>query len=504
MLYVCEVVEPYAQPLLLGTTVLVCALTLSLLLHVDIVPVLVLLAFAALAVLWHHFPHVLARRPGRRTATAAPAQPVYSFSFPPATLTPPPPPAPPAPPAPAAGDLAPAPAEDLAPLCRAYRTAGPISATESLVLAAPVAAAQAAPTTPRAPHEDLARAALRLRARAASPSPAASFASSFIACGEDAADSATETEAEDAYGTDVFAGSGPLCAYQTSVPAAHARYRAVAAESVAPDTFAYKEAAAETCAVLGVNPALLPDYRARAAAWLHAAVVAPLGAALRAAQQQHPAAPLAVLRAADAQLLGAAAAALAVAPAVLAARVAALAAQHCLEHGDWRGARSGLADARVLAALLCAHFDRAIPGSDPAAPVAPASALLAGSRAAPLAGAFAGSLAGFDAAAAAPRRVFSEQHYAAGPALPGTTRPRERGAVLLFERAATPPHYEVWFDGRCWAVPPGHQNFLTALVLFARAVDLRLDGHLGALSLRSRSCDLLTRLNFPRHLLRQF
>ena len=524
MLYVCEIVEPYAQPLLVGVTVLVCAVTLSLLLHVDVVPVLALVAFVAVAVLWHRFPHVLARaRRARRTCattTPPPASPVYSFSFPPST------PAAPAPsvfaaaaePTAAEEEGALAPAADLVPLCRAYRTTGPISATESLVLAAPVASPAPPAAAPPAPHADLARAALRLRAN----THAAAASASFIAAGEDVFSTVAAEEREeeemlaggngdddesrmcdvDALG-DVFGGAAPLCAYQTSQPAARARYRAVAAESVAPNTFPYKEAAAETCAVLGVGAAQLPAYRTRAAAWLRTAVVAPLGAALTAAQRQYPSAPLAALGAGDAQLLGAAAAALAVAPAALAARVAALAAQHSLEHGDWRGAHGGVPDARVLAALLCAHFDRIIPGSDPAAPISPAGTTTTTSSVFGGGGSVFGgssSMFGDGGSSSAPRRVFSEEHYAVGPALPGATRAREARAVLLFERTAAPPHYEVWFDGRCWAVAPGHQNFFTALVLFARAVDLRLDGHLGALSLRSHTCDLLTRLNFPRHL----
>ena len=536
MLYVCEVVEPFSRQLLLCATVLVCALTLSLGLGVALVPVLVTLAFVGFAVLWHRYPHVLSRHSTPATSTPrksapSPSGPAYTFSFPTAVPTSPSatvlaaPTAPPATP--------PASAADLAELCRAYRTSGPISATEAAVLATPVA------SPALAPHQELARATLGLRARAhanKSSSSASFIASSddvpqkdapsgdgfndFYGDGdvygggggfnskddykdeEDQKEGEQEQETESLFSDngvpDVY-GTGPLlCAYQTSMPEARARYSAVAAESVAPGTFEYKEAAAQTLAALGVSSALLPTLRARCAAWLHTAVVAPLGAALASAQRARPDAPLTALRARDAQLLAAAAALVPdVAPAALAARISALAAQHRLDDCDWRGARTGVPDARGLAALFCALCDRSIPASDPAAGAAASGA--GATNSAFGASAFTSPFGAF-APPYAHTGAFTSAHFAAGPGMPAAARARERRAVLLYERTRAPPHYEVWFDGRCWAVEPGLHNFFSALVLFARAVDLRLDGHLGPLSLRSPSFNLLTSINFPKPL----
>ena len=502
MLYVCEVVEPFSRQLLLCATVLVCALTLSLGLGVALVPVLVTLAFVGFAVLWHRYPHVLSRHSTPATSTPrksapSPSGPAYTFSFPTAVPTSPSatvlaaPTAPPATP--------PASAADLAELCRAYRTSGPISATEAAVLATPVA------SPALAPHQELARATLGLRARAhanKSSSSASFIASSddvpqkdapsgdgfndFYGDGdvygggggfnskddykdeEDQKEGEQEQETESLFSDngvpDVY-GTGPLlCAYQTSMPEARARYSAVAAESVAPGTFEYKEAAAQTLAALGVSSALLPTLRARCAAWLHTAVVAPLGAALASAQRARPDAPLTALRARDAQLLAAAA---------------------------------GVPDARGLAALFCALCDRSIPASDPAAGAAASGA--GATNSAFGASAFTSPFGAF-APPYAHTGAFTSAHFAAGPGMPAAARARERRAVLLYERTRAPPHYEVWFDGRCWAVEPGLHNFFSALVLFARAVDLRLDGHLGPLSLRSPSFNLLTSINFPKPL----
>lgn len=82
---------------------------------------------------------------------------------------------------------------------------------------------------------------------------------------------------------------------------------------------------------------------------------------------------------------------------------------------------------------------------------------------------------------------FSERFVVRAPASPEDGS-RER--VVIYQRCIDPPHFEVYWKGKCCEVPPGFKNVFYALFIFVYAVQTKLGGVLETVSLSSPAVDL--------------
>ena len=85
-------------------------------------------------------------------------------------------------------------------------------------------------------------------------------------------------------------------------------------------------------------------------------------------------------------------------------------------------------------------------------------------------------------------RPFTERFVVRAPENP---EDGSRDRVVIYQRCIDPPHFEVYWKGKCCEVPPGIKNVFYALFIFVYAVHTKLGGSLGTVSLSSPAVDLL-------------